>query len=330
MTEAFEIGITLALDNGVSAGIAAIRQDLDALDRAIASSAAGLLTLRRLSAGLATSTSASPPLPTPALRSVPASTETASDPAPPLPTIAVLAPTFRPAPASPAFIEPQPSLPPSIASAAAPALSSRPPLIQPQAPASRPPPASPPMATAALPTITTAQQVLARPHAAPNPAAPARLAEPSAAAPLAVPFPPPRSTPLEPPIAPRPTLSMDQEIRLPSAAPLSRQPPVAHPQTPPPQNHFSPVPIRPAAPVAPASRPAWLEPFQLPAASPAASGSTRNRTANPPHGEIILDSVRLGRWMADRLARAADRPQSGTTGFDPRVSPSYAGAPNGS
>ena len=52
MIEAFEIGITLALDNGVASGIAAIRQDLDALDRAIASSSAGLATLRRLSAGI--------------------------------------------------------------------------------------------------------------------------------------------------------------------------------------------------------------------------------------------------------------------------------------
>ena len=33
MIDAYTIGITLALDNGVAAGIAAIRQDLAALDR---------------------------------------------------------------------------------------------------------------------------------------------------------------------------------------------------------------------------------------------------------------------------------------------------------
>lgn len=48
MIDAYTIGIKLALEDGVSAGIAAIRQDLATLDRAIASTAAGLMALRRL------------------------------------------------------------------------------------------------------------------------------------------------------------------------------------------------------------------------------------------------------------------------------------------
>lgn len=48
MIDAYTIGIKLALEDGVSAAIAAIRQDLATLDRAVAGTAAGLIALRRL------------------------------------------------------------------------------------------------------------------------------------------------------------------------------------------------------------------------------------------------------------------------------------------
>ena len=48
MIDAYTIGITIALDDGVSAGVATIKQDLLALDRAVQATAAGLLALRRL------------------------------------------------------------------------------------------------------------------------------------------------------------------------------------------------------------------------------------------------------------------------------------------
>ena len=47
MIDAYTIGITLALNNGVSEGVAAIRRDLEALDRAVDASAAGLAHLRQ-------------------------------------------------------------------------------------------------------------------------------------------------------------------------------------------------------------------------------------------------------------------------------------------
>jgi hypothetical protein len=53
MIDAYTIGITLALEDGVSEGIVAIRRDLAALDAAVADSAARLLMLRKLAAGLA-------------------------------------------------------------------------------------------------------------------------------------------------------------------------------------------------------------------------------------------------------------------------------------
>ena len=51
MIDAYTIGITLALNNGVADGIAAIRRDLAALDRAVDASAAGLAQLRAAATG---------------------------------------------------------------------------------------------------------------------------------------------------------------------------------------------------------------------------------------------------------------------------------------
>ena len=50
MIEAYEIGIKLALQDGVSGGIAAIRRDLGALDQAIARTALRLEALARIGA----------------------------------------------------------------------------------------------------------------------------------------------------------------------------------------------------------------------------------------------------------------------------------------
>lgn len=47
-------------------------------------------------------------------------------------------------------------------------------------------------------------------------------------------------------------------------------------------------------------------------------------------GDVYLDGTRLGRWVADYLSKAVDRPRSGTTGFDPRMTATWPGAPVGS
>ena len=86
MIDAYEIGISIALDNGVAAGIAAIRQDLDALDRAVANSATGLANLGRLSASLAATMPAYPtrlPPPPPATKYGLPPTTTNEPPPPP-------------------------------------------------------------------------------------------------------------------------------------------------------------------------------------------------------------------------------------------------------
>ena len=50
MEDAYEIGIRLALDNGVSAGVALIQQELAGLDTHIAATAASLRSLQEMAA----------------------------------------------------------------------------------------------------------------------------------------------------------------------------------------------------------------------------------------------------------------------------------------
>jgi hypothetical protein len=50
-------------------------------------------------------------------------------------------------------------------------------------------------------------------------------------------------------------------------------------------------------------------------------------SAEPRQGLLILDGTQLGRWVMDRIARQASRPVAGTTGIDPRISPTFPGAP---
>ena len=68
MDDAYVIGIRLALDNGVSAGVSAIRGDLAALDRAVAASSAQLEALRRAAATVLLPAG---PAPAPAVRETP-------------------------------------------------------------------------------------------------------------------------------------------------------------------------------------------------------------------------------------------------------------------
>ncbi len=334
MIESYEIGIALALDNGVSAGIAAIRQDLATLDRAVASSAAGLLTLRRLSEGL--SGNAPGPLPpfTQPSPVLPAPTELATEiHASPPPS--VLAPWPLPAPIPATLIDSAPSAPWANDT---PADAVRPPPPQPviTAALSAQPP-SQPMPVPPVAAIATVASVVPKPSIPPhlpNRIAAANFSEPKAASPgpIRLPASKPMPIPDAPTFAPHPaTPYRAGQIHLTPAAPLPPPPAPDHPE-PPTNNHFAPMAVRPAAAAAAASRPTRAdrtEPLSLqPRASDASGSAPDSDTAS--HGEIILDSARLGRWISDRLARAADRPQSGTTGFDPRVSPSYAGAPNGS
>ena len=78
MLEAYEIGISLALQDGVSSGIALIRQDLSALDRAIAATAQSLSELQKQAGQPPASPSISSPHPTSDTR--PSASLTAQEP----------------------------------------------------------------------------------------------------------------------------------------------------------------------------------------------------------------------------------------------------------
>jgi hypothetical protein len=49
----------------------------------------------------------------------------------------------------------------------------------------------------------------------------------------------------------------------------------------------------------------------------------------PTGGDVFLDGMRVGTWLADHLAREAGRPQAGGTAFDPRLTPAWPGTLQG-
>ena len=67
-------------------------------------------------------------------------------------------------------------------------------------------------------------------------------------------------------------------------------------------------------------RPSAGESTRLPATS-GASGSIP--------GTIYIEGSQLGRWVVDYLSRQAARPATGITGIDPRITPTFPGAPSG-
>lgn len=60
-----------------------------------------------------------------------------------------------------------------------------------------------------------------------------------------------------------------------------------------------------------------------------ATGDQTGTGSEPRQGTIVLDGAQLGRWMMDQLEWRASRPGAMTTGIDPRISPTFPGAPTG-
>ena len=52
--------------------------------------------------------------------------------------------------------------------------------------------------------------------------------------------------------------------------------------------------------------------------------------ATPAMGDVFLDGMRVGRWMAKTLAHEASQPQGGSTFHDPRMGPVFPGSLQGS
>lgn len=295
MIDAATIGITLALQDGVSDGIAAIRRDLSALDRATDGTAINLGRLSALAATLQNgplsrltetlsraANSALPRAETPS-RAPPDTNETA------MPAAPFTAPAEHTAPANtPAGIRPAP-LPPSTLqeqrrrddAAAPPAIAS----FAPQTPVPILAGPSPPV----LPTTAPSPLVV--------PTSTAAATAPPAAARAAT-----NLTFGAPPSAP--SLAPSQGVGPRAAHAPSR-----------PNGDF----YRQAAPIAAADT--------AHASAPATNRDSQTDDAKT--GRIIMEGYELGRWMTDRLTREASRPPAGATGFDPRLSPAWPGAASG-
>ena len=363
MLEAYEIGISLALQDGVSTGIALVRRDLDALDRAIAATSQNLARLQA-QAGAAGSGPASVQAPVPQVARqtvLPQQSQTeratiqkvADNPppmakaftdAPMLPPPSVMARTNLQQPAitqstppipvavSTAVSTPQLSganQPPANLAFSAPRPSPDPPPARPGTPRSldRPPPttARTPIPVA-LPTTGTI------PGPPPAPAHPDRPATP-VIAPLHAARPRHHATaqaghsrPSDPDATSLSVTAPPTAVR-PPAISARAQPRAAHAVTPAGAQPRAAYAFVPAAPI---SQRASTQTGTSPTA-PATSAVPP--AAAPPtitlQGDIILDGTRLGRWMTSSLARQAARPPSGPTGPDPRQTPLWSGQAQG-
>jgi len=82
--------------------------------------------------------------------------------------------------------------------------------------------------------------------------------------------------------------------------------------------------------VAPCNMPTWAPRSNLDSSMSSAVPPMSESRSSQSHGVIYVDGSRLGRWVTDRLVKAAEMPRATTTGFDPRMTPTWPGAPVGS
>ncbi len=253
------IGIRLALDNGVSAGLASIRADLVTLDRAVSNSAEGLRALSTMAPSPQPPAKATPTQQVGRISEAPSAASAAPPPTPPDPAPRA-APIIRIHPAT----SPQPI---GWVSAAPPITSAPPPTAVAVAPT-----ATPSLSASSPGHTHPAQSFVNRPltPTAPGPARP--IASPSPSAPQAALA---ASNGSEPSLAP--IASPSQSV----AQPTAYAPP-SHPQP-----------------------------------------------SQPTGGDVFLDGERVGHWLANHLAREANRPSAGGTGFDPNLGITWPGAAQG-
>jgi len=72
---------------------------------------------------------------------------------------------------------------------------------------------------------------------------------------------------------------------------------------------------------------AWAHRPTVDGALPSTAPPPRKPRSTALQGDIYLDGSRLGRWMTDGFVKAAQLPRAATTGFDPRMTPTWPGAP---
>jgi hypothetical protein len=329
MIDAYTIGITLALDNGVSEGLATIRRDLVALNGVVEGSATGLKDLTRAATHLQVGSGVAQPI----NRGSTAPSSALGDGSIPFPSG-----SLRPDPGMLALtgssllmvaetLLPTISLPAaqSIADVGSP-LTNQPGTTSPEtrslvpAIASGTPSASQQLgqnattgdfASAGYPAhISSASLARAAPEDGPGgglfttPGAPSALSAISDA----VPYPSPKK---KPDISI--TLGDDQSV------PHMTSPQIAESQMDHSRNS------RAAA----YDASAWMPPSSVSTPLPSAAPPSTESQSTPLQGDIYVDGSRLGRWITDHLANAAELPRAAMTGFDPRMTPTWPGAPVG-
>ena len=389
MIDAYTIGITLALEDGVSDGITAIRRDLAELDLAVAESAARLLMLRHLAADLVLPAPPDRPMKHAALFAPPTfRPETAPPPVTAADFLAVAPPVTRPLSsvpiptvhkATPAFEVPSagpraPAVLPATGTASAKPATSVPPIpglsaqIAPppaMLPAAQSPSVAPKAVLASAVPIgqpTSERRGSTSPGPPPEPDKPIDFAEIARSQAPSVPkwrhqdpdrllskAPEPVSRPvIMAPLTPQSQKDAAQSPpKIPAPAEMPATPRLSLPLPPP--HYLEPRQQQAQAPasVSPPSGPSHpVRPFPItpPAGYPPAAYARATAPAPPTLGtvssdrpqadglvsaELHLDGVAIGRWVTRHLERQVTRPQAGATGFDPRMSPSWTGAPIG-
>jgi len=345
MIDAYTIGITLALDDGVSSGIAAIRKELMLLDGAVQSAASAMSGMHAL-AGVADWTrfgdisakSLGRPVSTPA--PIAAETLQAFEPvAPPVQSsspvtmpdwpaerVRPFTPMAMPAATevsvqpAPAVVRTTPPPPPSPAT------------VRPDEPPSRKTaPVVPAPPTAAAPTVP---QSAPRAEAPSAPAAvlPEKLAllagrilpEPLAGTNVPPPQLPATTAPQRAPLPQRPELSLDI---IPT---VYRQ---EQPSAP-----FAAIQTTTAIETAIAAQQAAPSPTTKTRAAPPDAQDDRRSVepSMPPdaapqfaQADLYIDGAVLGRWVTRHLERQLIRPPSGIAAVDPRLTPGWAGPATG-
>jgi hypothetical protein len=133
--------------------------------------------------------------------------------------------------------------------------------------------------------------------------------------------------PIQLPRAPGP-MSLPGWADTPQTAPAEPSPPAAAPAPPAWPSFASAAP--PAAPVAPIPTAPRAQPPERTLPTSASDQQTDAAPAPTPiGGDVILDGMRVGRWLARELGRQADMPQTSTTFFDPRAGATWPGTLQG-
>ncbi len=276
MGDPYEVGLRIALDDGVAAALPTVARELAVLDRAVGVVRGGLAGLAPAAPKGVLGMLPGPVVGASGAEAAPETIRTGANPAPDLavsrgqapraPMENVLRAAGRAAEMLPSFAAPDGPVPPASL-----------------------PPARVDWQRTDWPALAAVPGV-----AAPEPPAPASFPLEAVAAP---------SLPELPSAAP-------EAVEAPGWAGAQRQ---------------SAAP--PALPPSLLLPPDFAEPAMPERAEPEAAAEREEERVL--EGRLEIDGALLGRFVAEHLAREAGRPASGMTGFDPLVSPQWAGALQG-